>query len=120
MVCVGGLGGTEFITGSVNYASINGYESTTSSSTTSGSALPLQPVCPNTYGGILMPVGATFTDSYGNTWVAPGGYIDGDVLTSYFFQDPYTVAPLPMLEGWGGMYGTYNGEQGWIITFYCS
>jgi hypothetical protein len=67
-----------------------------------------------------MPPGATFTDGYGNTWTAPGGSIDGAVLTSYFFQGSYLVAPPPMLDGWGGVYGIYNGEQGWIETFYCA
>ena len=23
-----------------------------------------------------------------------------------------------MREGWGGEYGTYLGQQGWIISFY--
>lgn len=67
-----------------------------------------------------MPPGAAFTDSSGNAWVAPEGTIDGAPYSSYFFQGSYLVAPAPMLEGWGGVYGIYNGEQGWIITFYCA
>lgn len=67
-----------------------------------------------------MPVGATFTDSYGNTWTAPGGTADGGVFSSYFFTGPEPNIPAPMLQGWGGVYGTYLGQQGWIVTFYCA
>jgi len=67
-----------------------------------------------------MPPGATFTDGYGNTWTAPGGSANGAPFSSYFFPLPYTVAPPPMLDGWGGTYGLYLGQPGWIITFYCA
>ncbi|MDA4134766.1 MAG: hypothetical protein OK441_04280 [Thaumarchaeota archaeon] len=148
ILCVGGLGATgdmylpEVITGAVNYAAIGGYASssstsasssssssssstastaTTSTSTTSTSTGPAVPVCPNTQDGVLMPPGATFTDGDGNVWVAPSGYDGGGGFwSSYFFQGSYLVAPPPMLDGWGGVYGIYNGEQGWIITFYCA
>ena len=83
-------------------------------------------VCPFNDGGVAMPPGATFTDSYGNTWVAPSGFesrgTTGDSfgnMTSYFFPGNQTTIPLPMLEGFGGVYGTYSGQQGWIITDYC-
>ncbi len=85
--------------------------------TTSASSAP--PTCPSTAGGSLMPVGATFTDQFGNTWVVPGGSVDGETLTSYFFAGPQSFVPPPMVDGWGGEYGTYDGQQGWIITFYC-
>jgi hypothetical protein len=67
-----------------------------------------------------MPVGSTFTDTSGNVWVAPGGSFGGLVISSYFFQGPISNIPPPMWSGWGGVYGTYNGHQGWIITFFCS
>jgi hypothetical protein len=76
-------------------------------------------VCPSTFGGTYMPVGSSFTDGYGNTWTAPGGMINGWAYSSYFFQGSKGAVPSPMLQGWGGDYGTYNGQQGWIITFYC-
>ncbi len=76
-------------------------------------------VCPSTSGGALMPVGATFTDQHGNTWVAPRGSLGGGVWNSYFFAGSQTSYPPPMLQGWGGVFGTYGGQQGWIITFYC-
>jgi hypothetical protein len=73
-----------------------------------------------------MPAGATFTDSYGNTWVAPSGYEGGGTridsfgnMTSYFFAGPQGSIPPPMIQGFGGDYGTYNGQEGWIVTDYC-
>jgi len=66
-----------------------------------------------------MPPGATFTDMFGNTWVAPSGSLGGGVWRSYFFSGPESVIPPPMLSGWGGVYGTYGGGMGWVITFYC-
>jgi len=65
-------------------------------------------------------VGATFTDQAGNTWTIPGGVINGGTVSSYFFPGPISNVPPPMWQGWGGSYGTYAGQQGWIITFYCS
>jgi hypothetical protein len=76
------------------------------------------PPLPGTAGGIFMPVGTTFMDSYGHAWVAPGGTIDGGTFQSYFFAGPATLIPPPMLEGWGGVYGTYEGQQGWIVSFF--
>jgi hypothetical protein len=67
-----------------------------------------------------MPDGSTFMDLYGNTWVAPSGSVGGGVLSSYFFPGPQSNIPPPMQGGWGGDYGTYNGQQGWIVTFYCA
>jgi len=67
-----------------------------------------------------MPAGATFTDAFGNVWIAPSGTLGGGTLSSYFFAGPENVAPPPMLAGWAGVYGTYNGQQGWIITFFCA
>lgn len=94
---------------------------TTSTSTTgfSSSTTFFIPVCPSTLGGTYMPVGSSFTDQSGNVWVAPGGLADGDPFSSYFFSGPATNIPPPMQSGWGGVYGTYNGQQGWIVTFYC-
>jgi len=66
-----------------------------------------------------MPAGATFM-SGGNTWVAPSGYDgSGGYWSSYFFQGPASTIPPPMMAGWGGVYGTYNGQPGWIVTFFC-
>ena len=87
---------------------------------------PSSTVCPFNDGGIAMPPGATFTDSYGNIWVAPSGFENtGTVfdsfgnMTSYFFLGNMTSVPFPMLDGFGGVFGTYQGQQGWIITDYC-
>ena len=66
-----------------------------------------------------MPPGATFTDMFGHTWVAPSGHLGIGTWSSYFFAGPASVIPAPMLQGGGGVYGTYNGQQGWIITFFC-
>ena len=123
--CVGGvtgfyLGSTpyEFIIGNVYYASAG--SSSTTSSTSSSSTSTFRLVCPSTGGGVLMPVGATFTDSYGNTWLAPSGNQGASAYwSSYFFVGPASFIPPPMLQGWAGVYGTYNGQQGWIITFFC-
>jgi hypothetical protein len=78
------------------------------------------PICPSTFGGSLMPAGATFADGFGNTWLAPSGNLNGGILSSYFFPGPEGIAPPPMLAGWAGDYGTYGGQQGWIIAFYCA
>jgi hypothetical protein len=93
--------------------------STSSSSTTSTSTAAV-PVCPSTAGGVYMPVGATFMDTYGNTWLAPSGSLGGGTLSSYFFAGPQSSIPPPMMAGWGGVYGTYSGQAGWIITFFCA
>ena len=92
----------------------------------SHASIPTRNVCPWNDGGVLMPAGATFTDSYGNTWVAPSGYEGGGTLfdsfgnmTSYFFAGPQSSIPAPMLQGFGGDFGTYNGQQGWIVTDFC-
>ncbi len=78
------------------------------------------PACPSTFGGVAMPAGATFTDSFGNTWTAPNGNDGGGATwSSYFFAGAQGSVPAPMQAGWGGDYGTYGGQQGWIITFYC-
>jgi len=67
-----------------------------------------------------MPTGAAFKDNYGHTWTAPNGNLGGGTWSSYFFAGSQTVGlPPPMQQGWGGVYGTYNGQQGWVITFYC-
>lgn len=66
-----------------------------------------------------MPVGATFKDNYGHTWVAPSGNLGGGKWSSYFFAGTQTTYPPPMQQGWAGDFGTYNGQQGWVITFYC-
>jgi hypothetical protein len=68
---------------------------------------------------VLMPSGATFTDGHGNTWLAPSGNDGGGRWSSYFFAGSQSAVPPPMLQGWAGDYGTYNGQQGWVITFYC-
>ena len=81
---------------------------------------PPTPICPSTVGGVYMPVGSTYTDTFGNTWVAPGGSIGGGTLSSYFFVGPMSSIPPPMMMGWAGVYGTYSGQMGWIITFFCA
>jgi len=87
---------------------------------------PTTTVCPNQYGGTLVPPGATFTDPSGHTWLAPSGAQGGGaafdtfgVMTSYFFPGSMSSTPAPMLSGFGGVFGTYNGQQGWIVTDYC-
>jgi hypothetical protein len=81
--------------------------------------VPVALVCPSSSGGALMPAGATFTSS-GNTWMAPSGNDGmGGYWNSYFFVGPMTSIPPPMLMGWGGAYGTYGGQMGWVVTFYC-
>ncbi len=75
--------------------------------------------CPSTFGGTYMPVGSSFTDGFGNSWTAPGGTANGWAYSSYFFPSPEGAIPAPMQQGWGGDFGTYNGQQGWIVTFYC-
>ncbi|MGA2665942.1 MAG: NHL repeat-containing protein [Nitrososphaerales archaeon] len=80
---------------------------------------PTTPVCPGTAGGSLMPAGATF--AYGSsTFVAPSGN-QGSTGTwsSYFFVGSQGTVPQPMMLGWAGAFGTYNGQQGWVVTFYC-
>jgi sugar lactone lactonase YvrE len=94
--------------------------STTSSSTTSVSSSTTPAlVCPGTAGGALMPAGATFTDSSGHSWLAPSGNDGGGKWSSYFFSGSKGTIPAPMMQGWGGDYGTYGGQQGWVVTFYC-
>jgi hypothetical protein len=72
------------------------------------------PVCPSTSGGVIMPIGATYTDQSGNTWTVPGSS-----YVTYFFAGPQSSVPGPIAAGWGGVYGTYNGQQGWIVNFNC-
>lgn len=87
---------------------------------------PTRILCPTNSAGVQMPAGATFTDQYGNTWVAPsgsdGGGTESDtfgVWVSFFFVGPQTSVPTPMQNGFGGIYGTYDGQQGWIVTDFC-
>jgi len=86
-------------------------------------------LCPDQTGGTAMPPGATFTDPYGRTWLAPSGYegtnpagrfgVTIGNATSFFFPGPQTAIPTPMMQGFGGVFGTYQGQQGWIVTDYC-
>jgi hypothetical protein len=71
--------------------------------------------CPSVTGGVAVPAGATFTDYYGRTWTVPGGS-----TYTYFFAGPQSNIPPPLQQGFGGEYVTYNGQQGWIISFSCS
>lgn len=81
--------------------------------------IPAAVVCPSTAGGTLMPAGATFTSS-GNTWLAPNGNDGaGGHWSSYFFPGTQGVVPPPMMQGWAGEYGSYGGQSGWVVTFYC-
>jgi sugar lactone lactonase YvrE len=107
-------------TSSTTTSSSSSTISTTTSTSSSGGQIAGPPVCPSTSGGTYIPVGATFTDQAGNTWTIPGGVINGGTVSSYFFPGPISNVPPPMWQGWGGSYGTYAGQQGWIITFYCS
>ena len=66
-----------------------------------------------------MPLGATFKDTSGHTWLAPSGNQGGGMWSSYFFAGSQTSFPLAMMQGWGGDYGTYNGQGGWVVTFFC-
>jgi hypothetical protein len=105
--CGGGCAGTSSVSGATSF------------SASYSEAVPM-PVCPSTTGGTLMPAGATFTDGYGNRWVAPSGNDgSGGAWSSYFFAGPEGTVPAAMMSGWGGVYGTYNGQSGWIVTFYC-
>ncbi len=110
------IGGTSTTSSSTSTSS-----STTSTSSTSSSSTTSSPhlLCPSTAGGTLMPPGATFTDTFGNTWLAPSGSLGVGVWSSYFFLGPISTIPAPMLSGWGGVYGTYGGQMGWVITFFC-
>jgi len=93
---------------------------TTSSTTTVVSSSATALVCPSTSGGTSMPAGATFTDSSGRSWTAPSGHSgSGSVWSSYFFAGPQSAIPQPMMQGWAGVFGAYQGQQGWIVTFYC-
>jgi hypothetical protein len=40
-------------------------------------------------------------------------------MEKLLLSGPESVIPPPMLSGWGGVYGTYGGGMGWVITFYC-
>jgi hypothetical protein len=71
--------------------------------------------CPSTTGGVILPVGATFTDQNGNTWTVQGG---NDV--TYFFAGTQSSIPPPMQQGSAGEYVTYDGQQGWMVSFYCA
>jgi len=105
--CGGGCAGTSSVSGATSF------------SASYSEAAPVL-VCPTTTGGTLLPMGATFTDGYGNRWVAPSGNDgSGGVWSSYFFAGPEGTVPAAMMSGWGGVYGTYNGQSGWIVTFYC-
>jgi hypothetical protein len=75
--------------------------------------------CPPSQGGVLMPYGSSFTDTTGHVWAVPGGNQGLAVWYSYFFVGPQSSTPPPMLAGWSGIYGTYNSQQGWIVSFYC-
>jgi hypothetical protein len=44
----------------------------------------------------------------------------GGILSSCFFPGPQSNIPPPMQPGWGGDYGTFNGQRGWIISFFCA
>ena len=91
----------------------------TTSSSTSASVTTAKLVCPSTGSGTLMPKGATFKDASGNVWLAPSGSGTGGYWSSYFFPGAQGVVPAPMVQGWGGVYGAYGGQSGWIVTFYC-
>ena len=111
--------GTGPLTSSVTYY----YEVTDSahspiSACSSGAFVFVIPAHVDTTGGTYMPVGVNFTDGYGHSWETPGGTVAGDPLVSYFFAGPESNFPPPMMEGWGGIYGTYDGEQGWIVSFF--
>ncbi len=96
-----------------------GSSTSTSTTTSTSTSTSFVLVCPSTLGGTYMPVGATFKDNYGNTWVAPSGKLGGGTWSSYFFPGSQSTYPPPMQQGWGGDYGTYNGQSGWVVTFYC-
>jgi hypothetical protein len=75
--------------------------------------------CPPSQGGVLMPYGSTFTDTTGHVWTVPSGNQGLAIWYSYFFLGSQSSTPPPMLAGWSGIYGTYHGQQGWIVSFYC-
>jgi hypothetical protein len=105
---------TGTLTSSVSYYyKVTDSAQSPSSACSPGDAVMVFVPIPDTTGGVLLAPGTAFTDSYGNTWVAPGGS-----LITYFFVDPPTSFPLAMYEGWGGVYGTCDGQDGWIVTYY--
>ena len=90
---------------------------TATSSSSTAAATPM--VSPGTAGGAQVPLGATFKDTGGHTWLATGGNQGGVMWSSFSFPGSQNAYPVPMQQGWGGDHGTYNGQQGWIIAFYC-
>ena len=70
--------------------------------------------CPSTSGGVILSPGATFITPSGSTFTVPGGS-----YVTYFFAGLQSSVPGPMAAGWGGVYGTYNGQLGWIVNFNC-
>ncbi len=120
---ISGAASSTYTTGPLTSDTTYYYEVTDSahpsvSACSAGTTVSVIPPLPDTTGGVFMPVGSTFTDAYGNTWLTPGGSAFGNPLQSYFFVGPATLIPSPMQEGWGGVYGTYGGQLGWIVTFY--
>ncbi len=79
-----------------------------------GGVSPPVVVCPDLTGGVIMATDATWTSQSGSTFTVPGGN-----YVTYFFAGPQSSVPGPILAGWGGNYGTYNGQLGWIVTFNC-
>jgi hypothetical protein len=68
--------------------------------------------CTDTSGGVFVPAGANYTNQYGSAFAAPGGS-----YVTYFFTGPQSDVPPPMQQGSSGVYGAYNGEQGWIVSW---
>ncbi len=120
---VSGATSSTYDTGALTFDNTYYYKVTDSahspgSACSPGDTVTVVPPLPGTAGGVFVPVGASYTDAFGNTWLAPGGTIYGVPYTSYFFAGPQSEVPPPMLQGWGGVYGTYDGQQGWIVSFY--
>ncbi len=56
---------------------------------------------PSTAGGVYMPLGATFTDAYGNTWVAPSGNLGGATWSSLLLRRSRVQHPAAHVAGLG-------------------
>jgi hypothetical protein len=75
-----------------------------------------------TVSGSLVPQNTTFTAN-GMTFKTPGGKQGFATWWSYFFPTPYSYGPPSFAIGGqlqdSGLYATYNGQNGWMVSGYC-